>query len=164
MSDKKVIETLKLQKKITENFTVMAEDNKVLSYDTEDQIMFRYLQVKLLYTEKRRQHQIKMITENIKLDISRYVFIKAVMDQELVINNRDIPEIYEDIEQYDKIIKQDQGSGGYDYLLMMSIKSVTKKRVDQLMDKLRQQKDELDKLKSTNAIKIYREELQSLEV
>ena len=161
MSDDKLIDLLKLRKKVSENFTVMSEDNRVLALSNADEIMQRYLKVKLAYTEKRRLHQIDTIAAGIRVDVSKYLFIKAVVDGELVINQRDEDEIYKDLDTFSRINKQENS---YDYLLQMSIRSLTKKRMTQLLDKVKAQKAILDDLKKTTNIKIYREELQGLKL
>ena len=162
MTDEKLIELLKLKKKITENYTVMTEKNTVRTFDSVNDILWEYIRVKKEYTKKRKSFMIKNISDGIRLDVSRYVFIKSIQNETLVINKRNTEDIINDIKKIDKIIPKDSGNGtgsGYDYLLQMGINSLTKDRMEKLIHQIKSQKAVLDKIKAQTIEEIWLDEL-----
>ena len=107
LSDNNVIELLKLSKKVSENYTVMSEENRVLSLDRVDEIMQRYIKVKKVYLQKRKDYLISSITQDIRILVSKYVFIKSIIDETLVITKRPTEDIIKDLDNINKIIKVD---------------------------------------------------------
>jgi DNA topoisomerase-2 len=116
-----------------------------------------HIRIKKDYLQKRRGHIIRDISEKIRLDISKYIFIKSIQDETLVINKRKTEDIILDLQKIDKIIPRDNS---YDYLLNMSIQSLTEERMKKLMDSIKSQKAELDKIKSQSIEDLWLEELK----
>jgi len=156
LSDEKLIELLKLRKKVTENYTVMSEENRILQMDSIDDIMQRYIQVKLSYLQKRKDHLIDTISNDIRYMVSKYIFIKSIVEETLVITKRPTQDIINDLNKMDKIIKKDN----YDYLLNMPIKQLTQEQMDRLLKQIKEQKIELDKIKKTSINELWLEELR----
>ena len=88
LDDEEVIKLLKLEKKVSENYTVIDEKNRVQIFDNVNDIMQKYIEVKLDYLEKRKNNQIKTLTQDIKELISRYTFIKEITEDNLVVQKR----------------------------------------------------------------------------
>ena len=159
LTDEKLIELLKLKKKITENYTVMTEKNTVEVFDSVNDILWRYIDIKKMYLQKRKEYLIKDIANKIKLDVSKYLFIKNIVDETLLINKRKTEDIIKDLQKIDKIIPREESGSGYDYLLNMGISSLTKEKMDSLLNKIKQQKSELDKIKTQSIEEMWLEEL-----
>jgi DNA topoisomerase-2 len=155
LTDEQVFELLKLRKKVTENYTVMSEDNKILQLNSANEIMQRYIKVKLDYTQKRKEHKLKTIKEDIKVDISKYLFIKSVIDSELILTHRKTEDIIKDLEKNPKILKKDN----YGYLLNLPIRSLTQEQMDKLLKSIKTQKQELDDLQNKTATRIWLDEI-----
>ncbi len=157
MYKNKLITYLKLYKKVTENYTVMNEYNKIEVFDSISEIMDRYIEVKLKYLQKRKEYLIQKITSDIKLDISRYFFVKNIVDDKLIINKRKTQDIILDLEKIPKIIKKDDS---YDYLLGMTIGALTVEKMQHLMNKIKIQKEELDFVKSSTLQEMWIKDLE----
>ena len=134
----------------------MSEKNQVQIMESPAEIMNRFIEVKLDYITKRKAHQIETITQDIKNDISRYVFIKSIIDEELIITKRPTADIITDLGNIPKIHKIDDS---FDYLLNMSIRSMTEERLQKLINQIKTAKAGLDKLKSTSPEDIWLGEL-----
>ena len=145
LSEDKLFDLLKLRKKVSENYTVMDENNRVQVVDSVDDIFQRYIKVKLDYTKKRKDHLIGSISQDIRELVSKYIFIKSITEDKLIISKRALDDIERDLDVMDKIIKVDNS---YDYLRGMSIRSLTKERMEALMKQLKQRKAELDLVKA----------------
>jgi len=156
LSDEKLIEVLKLKKKVTENYTVMSEENKILQLDSVDDIIQRYIKVKLYYLQKRKDYLIVKISNDIKYMISKYLFIKNIVDETLLITKRPTEDIINDLNKIEKIQKKDNS---YDYLLNMPIKQLTQEQMDKLLKQIKEQKNELDKIKQISINEMWIEEL-----
>jgi DNA gyrase/topoisomerase IV subunit A len=154
--DETLLTKLKLVKKVTENYTVLDENNKIKVYNSAKEIMDHYIRVKLHYINNRKIHLVNKLNDDIRLDFSRYMFIKMIVDDELVIAKRTKSDIVKDLDLVDAIIHRD---GSYDYLLNMNIISLTSERLDKLKADIKLKKSELELLSSKTIEQIWGEEL-----
>lgn len=155
-SDEEILDKLKLVKKVTENYTVIDENNKIQVFSSIEEILNYYIKIKLEYLEKRKSYQIEKIDEEIRLDFSKYLFIKNIIDGKLKINKRKKQDIEADLEKIQNIIKK---GGNYDYLLNMNILSLTEERTKKLEADIKVKKSNLDNLKQKTIETIWKEEL-----
>lgn len=147
ISDEKLIQILKLRKKVSENYTVVDQFNKVQVFNNVAELMDAYVAVKREYIQKRKDDLIHVISQDIRVDVSKYVFIKSIIDQKLAINNRPIADVEKDISLIDKIIQRDDS---YDYLLNMSVRTLTKERMQKLLQDIKNRKAQLDKVRKSS--------------
>jgi len=159
LSDEQVLQKLKLIKKVSENYTGIDRDLRVKTFKNINEIFEYYYDIKLEYLQKRKDHLINKITSDIKFDVSKYLFIKAITEDQLIINKRKKIDIEKDLneEKFDKIITRDSN---YDYLLGMSISSLTIERMNKLMADIKAKKVELDKIKSQTLEMMWTEDLK----
>ena len=159
MTDDELITLLKLRKKVTEKYTVMSEENRVLELSSVDDIMKRFIEIKFRYLTKRKEYLVESMIQDIKWNISRYLFIKKVQNDEIIISKRDEKDIIEDITKEPKIVTK---NGTYEYLLGMQIRSMTNEKMLELMNKIKIKKIELDKLKKQTPEKIWLDEIEEM--
>jgi len=157
LSDDDLLVKLKLVKKITENYTVLDENNKILVFNSAREILDKYISVKKQYLSKRKQFLINKITEDIRLDYSRFLFIKMIVENKLIINKRKKADIIHDLEKVKDIIEKD---GSYDYLLNMNILSLTEERMSKLEIDIKTRKTELDRLVVKSVEQMWSEDLK----
>ena len=155
-TDDKLLDKLKLIKRVTENLTAINEENKVQVFDSVKDIIDQYYDVKIEYLQKRKDYLIKKLSDEIRVNISKYLFIKAITDNELIINKRKKEDIVKDLNGYPKIIQVDDS---YDYLLNMNLMSLTKERMDKLMQQIKDLKAELDLIKSQSPEQMWLSDL-----
>ena len=151
-----VLTKMKLVKTVTENYTAMNENNRITVCESAKELLDQYIAIKLQYMQKRKDYLIPKMEEDIRLDYSKYVFIKSIVDDKLVISKRKKVDIVKDLDKYDNIIKRD---GSYDYLLNMTIHSLTTERVAKLSDEIKTMKAELELLKNTTIEEMWSAEL-----
>jgi len=159
-SDEWILSKMKLVKTVTENFTVIDENNRVKSYNSPEEVLNHYIEVKLKYTEKRKEYLLNKIKENILLDASKYLFVKGVTEGTIIVNNKKKVEIESQLDSVEKIIKKE---GSYDYLLRMPIHSLTEEKKDELKSKIHSMKEDLKKLKETSSDSIWADEIKKIE-
>ena len=146
LTDEKILEKFKLIKRVTENYTTIDENNRVRVFNSPEDIFNYYYQIKIKYLQKRIDYKIDEISKEIRKLASIYMFIKAIVDEELIINKRKKKDIEKDLEGFDKIQKEDNS---YDYLLRIPIYSLTEEKMKELMNKIKDKKEELNYYKNT---------------
>lgn len=156
LDDEKLQDLLKLNKRVSENYTVTDENNRIKMYNNINEIMQHYLRVKLDYLDKRKSNMVSSLTKDIKELISKYVFIHKVTSDELIVSKRPIADIEVELENIDKIVKIDNN---YDYLLNMSIRSLTKERMESLLKQINSKKEELDIVKKSTLENMWLNEI-----
>ena len=159
MTDEDILQKFKLVKKISENYTCLDENNRVKVFENAEEILKHYIKIKLEYLQKRKDYQINKLEDDIKLDFSKYTFIKNIVDEKLIINKRKKSDIEKDLEIISNIIKKDNS---YDYLLNMNIVSLTEERMEKLLNDIKTKKSDLDKLKETDIKDIWKEEISKI--
>lgn len=156
-TDDELLQKFKLIKKVSENYTCVDENNRVKVFQNTEEILRSYIEIKLEYLQKRKDHQLQKFEDDIKIEFSKYLFIKNIVENTLIINKRKKDDIVKDLEKIDNIIKKDNS---YDYLLNMGIMSLTEERMDKLQEDIKSKKAELDKLKNTDIKDIWLDELK----
>ena len=154
--DDELMTKLKLIKKVTENYTVIDENNKIAVFDGAREILDKYIGIKKHYLNERKAHLINKNTEEIRVDYSRYLFIKLITEGKLKINKRKKDDIVADIEKIEHIIQKD---GSYDYLLNMNIMSLTEERMAKLENDIKTKKIEMDILVKKTIEQLWAEEM-----
>lgn len=161
MTDDEVLSHLKLIKKVSENYTVVDEFNKIRVFNNVMEILNHYIDVKLTYLDKRKTHQLSQLQSEIDIDQSKYYFIEAIVKGTLVVNNRKKADVEADLVKMANIIQVD---GGYDYLLNMNIMSLTSERMKKLKDAIADKKTELTTLKKLTVGDIWSETIDGLKI
>lgn len=139
-----IIKELKLSKTVTECYTSLNENNKVIEYKNIFEILENYYKVRYSYYEARKAALITKLTDSIKLNYSKYIFIKSVIDETLIIKNKKYEQIVKELSKIQNIILQ---NGKYDYLLNMPMSSITKENYTKIKEQLKKMKEELTSLK-----------------
>ena len=155
-SDEDLLQKFKLIKKISENYTCLDENNRIRVFENSEEILRAFVKIKLEYLQKRKDYQLQKLEDDIKLDFSKYLFIKNIVENKLIINKRKKTDIETDLQKIDNIIKKD---GSFDYLLQLNILSLTEERMNKLQEDIKTKKESLDSLKLKSPEDIWKEEI-----
>jgi len=159
-SDEEILDKLKLKKKITENFTVIDENNRVRVFNNAEELIQSYIDIKIHYTNKRKEYLINKIKDDLHILASKYIFVDNVIKGNIIVNNKKKTEIEEQLEKYEKIIKKDDA---YDYLLRMPIYTLTEEKVQDLHNSIIQKKKDLDSIKSKSEKDLWLNDLEKIQ-
>ena len=148
----------KLEERQTENFTVLDEFGKIKIFNNATEIIKYFVQFRLGYYVKRKEHLIIKIEEKLSNLSNRARFIKSIIDGSLVVNNTPRVQIID----YLKINNFREFEGGFQYLLSMPIHSLTLEKYRDLLSEIASIEADLEKIRQKAPIDMYREDLINL--
>lgn len=159
LDDEKIYELLKLQTRISENLTTIDENNKIKVFNTAEDLLDSYKEIKLKFTDLRKQSIISDLTQELRILISKYLFVSGIVDEKIIVNKQSKDKIVKQLENNKNIIKVDNS---YDYLLRMQIHSLTIEKLKELKAEIDSKNNELKTISSKSNKDIWFEDLNDL--
>jgi DNA topoisomerase-2 len=110
----------------------------ICKYDTIEDIMKEFYLLRLIYYTKRKEYMLKTMQKELDVYQSKIRFIEEFISGEINILQKEDDEIDALLieRNYPKFgsgnEEEDDGTFSYEYLLNMKIKSLTKKKIDEL--------------------------------
>lgn len=144
-SELEVLELLKLRKPEVEIYNCIDENNKVKTFQSVEEILDYFKEIRLKYLELQRQFDIEKTKETLLINASKYKFILMIMQDELKVYKRSRVDIVKDLEKTNLYKGED---GNYGYLLAMQIHSFTNETLEILKSKVEQLQVELKTLET----------------
>lgn len=146
----------------TENYTAVKVDNTIDLFQNENYLLLEYCNVKLEYTEKRRQHLLQQIQIDIELNTWRMNFIQAVVNDEIIINKQSKSNILNQITKHNKPM----GNNEEDRIKHLSIPlySLTSEKITELQKKIKSLQDEYKLLSKKTASQLWLKDIEELEI
>lgn len=163
MSDDDILNALKLRdndKRFVENYTLMGADNRVDVCKTPEEIFLKYAEVRLEFYSLRKDHLIASTINDLKRMASRYFFIKAVTEDQIILNKKSKDEVLKQIQAFEKVIPDEDGS--YEFLLKMPLYSLTTEKMQEQLDGIKDKKFLLDEYKSKDPKTFWEDDLTLL--
>lgn len=141
-NENKLHTLLRLTKNINlTNMHCFASDGNLKKYTNINDIMSEFYDFRLDAYQKRKENLIKVLKEKIEIDSSKAKFIQAVISNKLKLHKLDDNKINSELDKM-KLYKKE----GYDYLLNISLRGITKNKISDLENKIVEFKKELSKL------------------
>lgn len=140
----KLNKIFKLVKSLSENLNCIDENNQVREFKSVKEIIDAYIDIRMQYYVKRKKYLIDKINGKISLLASKYAFCAGVIDGSIKITKVAKDKIIAQLEKVKEIIKVDDS---YDYLLRMPIYSITKEKMAEMAEQLKNLKAELKETK-----------------
>ena len=155
-----ILSELKLSKSVTECYTCLDENNKVKEFTSVDEILNYYFDIRYSFYQKRKDLQLKKLMDKIYLEVSKYTFIKNVIEENIVLKNKSEDSVIKKLETIKNIITY---KDSYDYLLNMPMSSITKEKYMKLKEDIKKLKEEYDILKKITVEEMWINDLVELE-
>lgn len=154
----KLEKLLKMNDSATENLTTLDENGKLKIFECVEDILVYFVDFRLGYYQKRKEYFINKWGSELREMCWKAKFIKSIIDKKLSINNVPKDEIVSwlDENKFDKI------DGSYGYLLNMPIHSLTKEKYDELLNKTKAKKEQIDEYSRKDTKEMYLEDLYEL--
>jgi len=154
----KLISKFKLETKFYTSNMNLFVDGKIEKFETPEEIIDVFYKKRLEDYKSRKESMLDtLLRDKTKLD-NQVRFIKMVISDKLKVNNRKKDLIVKDLIKN----KFDEHDGSYDYLLSMSIWSLTKEKVDELSKKAKEKDTDYKNLKKTKVTDLWLEDISEL--
>jgi DNA topoisomerase II len=157
--ERKLQEAFHLVKSLPETLCCLDESSRVREFSSVQEILDAFIDIRLKYYSKRKAWLLDTLKSSMELLVSKYVFIKAVVDKKVIVSNKKKDDILKQVEKLDKVIKQD---GTYDYLLKMPIWQLTYEKLEELKKQIQEAKDTWKKTKETSIQDMWTADLHEL--
>ena len=158
-SEAEIYDKLGLVKPYTENFTALDAENKVLELGSAKEVMDYYIQIKLEYTEKRRNNIIQKRMKQLAELKSVLEFIQSVLDNRINLKKDNKEALVSFCDSNDLIVTKDES---YDYLFKISILNFTPNKVQELKKSIEAVESDIKKLNNTSATEIWLKDIDDL--
>lgn len=157
-----ILDTLKLVKKVTENFTCIDENNSIKEFSNEVELLEYYITIRHQYYAKRKDDMLYKIKKELLILGSKFYFLKLVLSDNITVFKKSKKEVEEQIRSFTtKFPFHDED--GFGYLLNMPIHSFTSDTYEDLKTKIDEKKNQLTKLEEKSIIKMWLDDLNELE-
>lgn len=140
------------------NMHLFDENKKIKKFDTQYEIIDYYYKIRMDFYDKRKIFQIQQLKYEIEVIKNRMLFIKSVIEDKIKINKRSREQVETDI----LVLNLMKVNDSYNYLLNMSIVSLTKEKLVELKDEFEKSKEKLKQLELITIDEIWLNELDEL--
>lgn len=157
-SEDKIINLLKLEKRVVENFTLLDEDNKIVVFNDETELLEKFIKLRLKYYDLRKEYIISELKSKISKTSEIWRFISEKIKGEIKVDNVKKDDIEKQLEKH-KFPKID---GDYEYLFSLKVYNFTQEKIDELKNKISEMKNECDITEKTKIEQFWISDLKEL--
>ena len=150
----------KLVKSLPENLNCIDCDNHVREFTSIQEILDAFIEIRLKFYQKRKDYLLESMKSSLMKLASKYYFIKAVVDGDIVVNKQKKDKVIAQIEKFEKIKPFD---GSYEFLLQMPIYQLTYEKMEELKKQIEESKEEYKKTKDTSIEDMWLADLKELQ-
>ena len=158
-SDESLMSKLKLVSKVSENLTVWITDNdtnKIKAFKDANELLEYFVSVRLPYYEKRRLALITQLNHDLEILEEKAKFIEYYLENSIAISKMKKTELYKTLES--------NGFKNIEVLLSIKIYNLTLEAIETLNKSIKKTLKEIKSLESTNATKMYIEDLTNFSI
>lgn len=173
--EKNTLETvLKLKDSKHVNISNMhLHDSKghIKKYECVIDIIKEFYEIRLEYYHKRYKYLIKKLSYELMILLAKINFIEGIIDEDIIIFKKEDDEINQILEDfnlpkiskvnYDEFKEEDEKT--YDYLLNLSVRTMTKKKIEELTKQSDDKTKELELLQNKTSKDLWKEDLDELQ-
>ena len=137
-TDEWIMTKLKLIKKVSENFTCIDENNKIVIFTSLKELLEAWYVKRIEYNDKRKQHLLASMQEEMDYTNARAKFIQGVVDGAIELRNTKEAAVVTQAEAYDAILQ-----GRVKGFLGLPMRSLTTEEIAKLKAKAKALKSEI---------------------
>jgi DNA topoisomerase-2 len=154
------LNTLKLHSYLyTSNIVMFNESNKLVKYKNINELIDNFCKTRYKYYIKRKEYQIKCIKHLLSHLENKERFIMDIINGHISIMNKQEKHITQILTDR----KFDEENGSYDYLLRLSIRSLTMNKVNELKNEIKINIAKLDAIKTISESEMWIQDLNEFE-
>jgi len=159
-NDEDIIEVLKLKKTLSENFTCTDENNTIIEFKDDVELLEKYIKIRLKYYTKRKKYLIEIYKHKKLVVENKIKFIKAIIEDSSIVAEKKKKDIIKWLEE-GEYVKIDNS---YDYLLRLPIYSLTYEKIKELEKELKMIKKDLTTVNSKTPKNMWLEDLTHINI
>jgi DNA topoisomerase-2 len=156
--NEELINIFRLTKKVTENFTCIDENNAIVEFNNEKELLSAYIKIRLEYYALRKKNILKKIEYDNEVLKNKLLFVEAVINKKIEVSNKSKTDIEKQISK----LKIKKIEDGYDYLLRMAIYSLSKDKFQELKMDLDSNLKRYEELKNKTEKDLWLSDLHEL--
>ena len=137
-TDEWILNKLKLIKKVSENFTCIDENNKIVIFKSLNELLEAWYVKRIEYNDLRKQHLLSSMQEEMDYTNARAKFIQGVVDGAIELRNSKETAVIAQAESYDSILQ-----GRVKGFLGLPMRSLTAEEIAKLKAKAKSLKAEI---------------------
>jgi DNA gyrase/topoisomerase IV subunit A len=137
-TDEWIMNKLKLIKKVSENFTCIDENNKIVIFKDLKELLEAWYVKRIEYNDLRKQHLLASMQEEMDYTNARAKFIQGVVDGAIELRNSKETAVIAQAEAYDSILQ-----GRVKGFLGLPMRSLTAEEIAKLKAKAKSLKAEI---------------------
>jgi DNA topoisomerase-2 len=154
----KLEDTLKMREGESENLTTLDENGKLKVFERAEDIIRYFVDFRLGYYEKRKAHLLATLARDFAILSARAQFVKAIVDKKIEVANVKKADIITALE----LLAISKHEGSYDFLLSMSIHTLTAEKYEELLRRVDEISKEIARTEKMTAKDFYRQDLKDL--
>lgn len=163
-SNNTLYDRLRLIRKLkTSNMNLFNEEGRIMNFKNVEDILKYWYDIRLAKYNERKVYLIGKI-EN-ELDLLKYkaMFIEFVIDEKIIIFKKKKNEIIQKLEELNFPRLSNTGEEkSYDYITSIPLFNLTEEKIEELNNKLNEKEKELEYVKITTPIQMWKIELKQL--
>jgi len=141
------------------NMHLFDASGTIKKYNSPVEIMEEYYVVRLKLYEKRKEHELDILRNQLKMISNKVRFIMMIVDKKLIVNNKKRSELEAELDKH-KFAKFDST---YNYLLSMPIYNLTVEKIDELKKQEEDKQHQYEELEKLTIETMWVNELNKLE-
>lgn len=164
------IENLKLKSNLlTSNMVLFTEKGTLHKFLSTDEIIDHFCNIRYQYYILRKKNILKGLKDELKWAENKLKFLSEVMDEKLILKDKEEKEIIQDLEKrgYDSKIENDEEGDDnikkFRYLLDMKIRSFSKQKLEELKNEIQNLKKKIKEIDDTSEDKMWLNDLEEFE-
>ena len=159
----KIIKMFKLSDNIPLNLTLFDENEKIVVFNSPEEILYHFFKIRKELYKKRYTHITKEYQKNINLVQSKVLFIQKIISGEIKVFRITKAKIVEQLQQQKFPKIKNQTGYNYQYLLDMKIHNFTQEKITILEKELTDMQTLLKTIKSKTYKDLWIEDLNNLQ-
>lgn len=141
------------------NMHLFDASGTIKKYNSPLEIMEEYYVVRLKLYEKRKEHELDILRNQLKMISNKVRFIMMIVEKKLIVNNKKRSELEGELDKH-KFAKFDST---YNYLLGMPIYNLTVEKIDELKKQEEDKQHQYEELEKLTIETMWVNELNKLE-
>jgi DNA gyrase/topoisomerase IV subunit A len=158
-TDEWILNKLKLIKKVSENFTCIDENNKIVIFSSLSELLEAWYAKRIEFNDLRKQHLLASMQEEMDYTNARAKFIQGVVDEAIELRNTKEADVIAQAEAYDVILQ-----GRVKGFLALPMRSLTAEEIAKLNAKAKALKAEIAAYKKHTFEEILVKDLDTINI